>query len=884
MRKRIACLRALILCIFLAWLLPAWADSPITDVLQRAPILNPNLSTFPESSLLDLSGRLAAPAGRYGFVSVKDGHFVFEKGPRARFYGINLAKDTVFIDKAQIDRLAALFARAGINLVRIHQIDDTQGILDPDPARYFRAERLDLVDYWVAKLKERGIYLCLDLNDYRTFLASEGVENADQLGRGAKPYAVFDKKLIALQQEYARKLLVEHVNPYTKLPYAKDPAVAMLEIYDENGLFIRRADWPTLAQPYKAALQEQWNIWLRLRYGDTATLRAAWTDAKGACALAPAESMEQASVQLPKLVIDDVIPATITDPLTAPARVSDGARFAYEMQIRFLQGMMDYLHGIGVHIPITAVGAQDIIPDQMATAAMCDYVGINFYWDHPHFDPGKDWKMPGYFSLTTPVSHNTSYAFPVTVSLARMPNKPLVVRELGYCFPNPYRGMGMIESAAYGAFLDLDALILFTYDAHANARTLGYFDIHLDPTRWGLVGEAGRLFMSGEVAPAKYSIGIGYSEVDAFTWYEYLNDLYNLAFVTKVCNYTDTVNPHAFSLLLSSGRSCAARWPGDRMVLFANQNHTDLHYQTSSVGLEVANGYSVLNGKAGALDFTFHGIGYSEGVTKTVQAWPSYSAPDLLAKGFMPVATNETSALGFVDPGRQVICFRNLKHEIATRVALDALRDWYTASVSHTDLDQDTWRSDTGQIQRLMTPGVLTVDTPTLQAIAGRLDGTAPLQTSALKLHTSTPIGTLTAESLDGKPLSATDTFLVGMTSLAHNDQQVLTPTPTGPKPFQITNTGVAPILTDGKGIPLPTRVELNGKLLLELFLQNGTWQYLTEPDRALLYLDTGDITINLPKRPKLIRWYADGDPVELTPETTSFTVPTGVKYTEIVW
>jgi hypothetical protein len=871
-----------LLLVFLLLALPVWANSPITGVLQRAPIINPNLSTFPESSLLDLSGRLAAPAGRYGFVTVKDGHFFFEKGPRVRFYGINLAKDTVFIDKGQIDRLAALFARAGINLVRIHHIDDTQGILDPDPNNYFRAERLDLVDYWVAKLKERGIYVCLDLNDYRSFRASEGVENAEGLGRGAKPYAVFDQRLIELQKEYARKLLVEHVNPYTKLPYAQDPAIALLEIYDENGLFIRRADWPTLAQPYKAYLQQQWNIWLRLRYGTTAALKAAWTDAKGQCALGITETMEQASVQLPKLAIGDTVPATMTDPLTAPARVSDGARFAYELQFLYLKGMMDYLREIGVRIPITAVGAQDILPDLMATAAACDYIGINFYWDHPNFDPGKEWKMPGYFNLATPVNHNTNYAFPVTVSLARMPNKPLVVRELGYCFPNPFRGTGMIESAAYGAFLDLDALILFTYDAHANARTLGYFDIHLDPTRWGLVGQAARLFQSGEVAPAKYSIGIGYSEVDAFSWYQYLNSLYSLSFVTRVSNYTDTVNPHTFSLLLSSGRSCGSRWPGDRQVLFANQTHADLRYQTTAVGPEVANGYTLLNGKNGALDFTFHGIGYNEGVTKNVQAWPAFSAPDLLAKGFMPVATNETSALGFVDPGRQLIGFRNLKHDLAIRVSLDALRDWFTAPVSHADLDQDTWRSDTGQIQRQMTAGVLTVDTPTIQAIAGKLEGGA--QTSALKLRTSTPIGTLTAESLDGTPLSTAGTFLVAMTSQAHNDQQVLTPTPAGPKPFLLTTTGVAPILTDGKGIPLPTRVEMNGKLLLELYLQNGTWQYLAEPDRALLYLDTGDITVNLPKRPKLVRWYANGEPVELTPDTATFTVPTGVKYTEIVW
>ncbi|HEY3377663.1 MAG TPA: hypothetical protein VGL77_09240, partial [Armatimonadota bacterium] len=687
-------------------------------MIQRGPILNPNLSMYPDSTLVDRSASLDAPAGKHGFVTVKNGHFAYTDGTRARFFGVNLAKDTVFIDKAQIDRLVELFARSGINLVRIHHIDDVNGILDPRNPSVFNAERLDLVDYWIAKLRIRGIYLCLDLNDYRTFHMTEGVPAGEALGRGAKPYAVFDQRLIELQQQYARRFLREHLNPYTKLCYADDPAIAFLEMYDENGLFIRHDDWASLKQPYKTALQQQWNAWLRYRYGTTSALTAAWTNANKSCALMPGESLEQATVQLPVMTLLYEPPQGNAVPLQSQVRVSDGALFAYDLQVNYLQTMRTYLREIGVKIPITAVGAQDIIPDGMANAAVTDYTGINYYWDHPSWTAGNEWKMPSYFSLLNPLVDNATYAFPATVSLARMQGKPLVVRELGYCFPNPYRGTGTLEAAAYGAFLDLDALILFTYDAGTARRTIGYFDIHLDPLRWGLVAEASRLFLSGEVAPAKYTVGIGYSNVDAFTWKSYISPLYELAFTSKVVNYTDPATPHPFDLLVTSGRSCGGKWAGDKILAFANQRHTDLHYQGMADGMDTVLGYQLQMGRGGAFNYTFRGVGYDATTTKTMQSWPSFSLADLRTKGLLPVATADTAALGFIDPKRKIIAFRNLTEETAIRVAIDTLRDWNNAPVTHDDLDQNRWRTDTGQIERNLAAKLLRVETPTLQVLA----------------------------------------------------------------------------------------------------------------------------------------------------------------------
>lgn len=864
---------------------PSWAAvEDITSIIARAPILNPNSSPYPDSSLVDRSTRLDAPAGKRGFVTSRDGHFYFADGTRARFFGINLAKDTVFVDKGQIDKMVDLFARSGINLVRIHHIDDTNGILDPAHPGQFRADKLDLVDYWIARLRERGIYLCLDLNDYRTFTAAEGVVGGEKLGRGAKPYAVFDQRLMELQQEYARRLLVDHINPYTQLAYANDPAIALLEIYDENGLFIRRDDWPTLREPYRTALQQYWNAWLRYRYGTTASLKLAWTSRDHGSALTAKESLEQATVKLPIMTLERE-QALHSDPLQAPARVNDGVLFAYEVQMNYLQMMRDYLREIGFQAPVTAVGAQDVLPDLMATAATTDYIGINYYFDHPSWNAGREWTMPTYFSLNNPLDgDNSNYTFPAVVSQARMQGKPLVVRELGYCFPNPYRGAGTLEAAAYGAFLDVDALILFTYGASSVMNAIDYFDIHLDPLRWGVVSQASTLFLSGAVTPARQTIGIGYSEVDAFTWQIYQSSLYQLSFSTQVVNVTDPSKPNPFDLLVTSGRSCGTAWSGERMVLFANERHTDIHYRRYAEGLDALMGYKLQTGRSGSLNLTFHGVGYDAGVTKALQASPSYVFSDLRAKQLQPVAVDGGLAYGFIDPKRKIIGFRNLPEFLAQRVALDALRDWSQAAVSHADLDENRWRTDTGQLERNLSTELLRIDTPTMQALVGALDGQSALRTSGFLLSSPTPIGTFVAESLDGTPVASSQHISVKMTSRAVNDNTVVVAADDGPKPFKFVARGGPPIRTGGVRSSVPTRVIRNGALLIELGLRDGTWEYLLQPGRALLYLDTGNITVTVPTRPQLVRMYSTRNPIELTPDENSFTVPEGVKFVEILW
>ena len=75
----------------------------------------------------------------------------------------------------------------------------------------------------------------------------------------------------------ARDLLA-HKNPHTGLTYAEDPAIAFVEINNENGLICELwgGSLDGMSDVYVAELTKQWNAWLAKKYPMNASLEAAW--------------------------------------------------------------------------------------------------------------------------------------------------------------------------------------------------------------------------------------------------------------------------------------------------------------------------------------------------------------------------------------------------------------------------------------------------------------------------------------------------------------------------------------------------------------------------------------------------------------------------------
>ncbi len=145
----------------------------------------------PNRGILDYSHLLDAPAGKHGFVKTMNGHLYFEDGTRARFLGFNVATRSNTPDHETADKMAERFASMGVNIIRLHAADAPVGeeprswssckeapLLDyaGGSSRKFNPEGLDRFDYFAAKLKEKGIYLHIDLIVAREFLPGDDLD------------------------------------------------------------------------------------------------------------------------------------------------------------------------------------------------------------------------------------------------------------------------------------------------------------------------------------------------------------------------------------------------------------------------------------------------------------------------------------------------------------------------------------------------------------------------------------------------------------------------------------------------------------------------------------------------------------------------------------
>lgn len=158
----------------------------------------------------------------------------------ASFFGVNYtlpfahayrALGYIGIDwKAAIDKDVYHISRLGLNAYRIHlwdvELTDGQGNL-------IENEHLDLMDYLIAKLKERNIHIVITA---QTNFGNGYPERNQQTGGFSYKY---DKcsmhsnpEAIAAQERYLHSL-VKHTNPYTGLTYKDDPSIVGFEINNE---------------------------------------------------------------------------------------------------------------------------------------------------------------------------------------------------------------------------------------------------------------------------------------------------------------------------------------------------------------------------------------------------------------------------------------------------------------------------------------------------------------------------------------------------------------------------------------------------------------------------------------------------------------------------
>lgn len=316
------------------------SQQPDTSRLRWFPF-TPSSTVAPGA--VGMQSWLDAPAGRHGFVRMKGDRLLFEDGRPVTFWGTNICSQLPFSDKARADSFVNFVAKYGMNAIRFHKFswyayhNDSSTELDP--------KKFDRFDYFQASARNRGIYYGwshiyghrVAPGDSARLLAYSEIKNLSypwsHLNGSTSSLVNFAPDLQQLSIDLTVNML-NHVNPYTGLRYADDPALAFIEFQNEDNIF-----WSAIglslkqAPTYKKLLCEQFSHWLKDMYGTQEALEKAW----GADHIPEGESLAAMNIfpDPNHSLFSAEYESALKEKRPMASHLLDKMRFLYERQLDF---------------------------------------------------------------------------------------------------------------------------------------------------------------------------------------------------------------------------------------------------------------------------------------------------------------------------------------------------------------------------------------------------------------------------------------------------------------------------------------------------------------------------------------------------------------------
>lgn len=461
---------------------------------------------------LDLSRFLEAPAGWQGFLRTSGEHIVYPNGRRFRFWGVNVCASDCFPPKDKAPEIAQDLARFGFNIVRFHHMDATWGRnIFPEQTPHTSAldsEMLDRLDFFIAELKKRGIYANLNLNVSRHFRDEDGVRDHDLLGYG-KSATYYNPRIIELQREFARQLLT-HRNSYTGNEYRHEPAVAVVELVNENSILEgwvgwrlegkddpKASTWSPLPVSYAEELTSLYNEWLRTNTPPD---------------LLEAIRREVGVERVPRLRPDQFASASAQ-------RFRTEARFYCETERNFFIGMQKLLRN-ELKVKSMLIGTADHNDGYAAYAHILanlelDFVDGHGYWEHPRLD-GKTWIK------NTPMVNDPLDSTVTQFARSPVAGRAFTISEVNHPFPHEYSGEGFPILTAYAMFHDWDGIYWFTWgrggmqNVAQGIQPNGWFDFSNDPIKLASLYACGLAWHRRDVESARRTVVRSYNADEMF--------------------------------------------------------------------------------------------------------------------------------------------------------------------------------------------------------------------------------------------------------------------------------------------------------------------------------------------------------------------------------
>jgi hypothetical protein len=230
---------------------------------------DPEADPFSDQAGFDLRSLNETRAGMHGRVRRVGDTFELADGTPVRFWGVNIPPDVGLASEAQVDRMMRGLAKRGVNLVRIHGqlwLNQPGGPIDP--------QRLGAAHKLISAAQKHGIYSVIS-GYFPLWLDAQavGIRGFEQAPQPNPFAAIFFHEPTQRFYDQTMHAVLTTVNPYTGISLADDPAVAIVELVNEDSFFFWTFTKRHLPGPLWGALEQ--------RFRDTtgnqrAELREAW--------------------------------------------------------------------------------------------------------------------------------------------------------------------------------------------------------------------------------------------------------------------------------------------------------------------------------------------------------------------------------------------------------------------------------------------------------------------------------------------------------------------------------------------------------------------------------------------------------------------------------
>ncbi|MBI5725075.1 MAG: hypothetical protein HZA50_14030 [Planctomycetes bacterium] len=418
----------------------------------------PPKDEFSPDAMFDLRSMNEKVAGESGFITrSKDGDdFVLGNGKPIRFWALcdDASKKHPKFTAPDLARHARFLAKRGVNLVRYFGDIPAGGNLnDVD------TEDRDRLWRTVAAMKKEGIYTLFTPIWIGHSKIKPGMGFLDDGGNSNWGLLFFDKKLQDAYKSWMKQVFTEK-NPHTGIPLKDDPALAIIQIQNEDSLLF----WTNqrLKGAAKTEFRRQFGEFLKKKYGSLDKAKAAW----GAGSDVPADqdsadNFENGEAAL--FIIWEMTQRREGD--GRQKRLNDQLEFYCKTMYDFNKMVEDYLKKeLGCKLLINAGNwrtADNVIllDGERWSYSANEVMAVNRYYTGIHMGKNKGWAICNGDKFTD--ESVLLQPRQLSINLKQVAGCPMLVTESNWVPPLGYQSEGPFLIAAYQSLNGMDAYFWF---------------------------------------------------------------------------------------------------------------------------------------------------------------------------------------------------------------------------------------------------------------------------------------------------------------------------------------------------------------------------------------------------------------------------------------